>query len=81
MLNMKKAMDIANESYLPLCFSSFELLKENHQIIEEVVKSDCIHSKIVLHEKIVISEEEKQPSHNFNDPVVDYMECHFSSYL
>ena len=47
---------LANENYLPLCFFSFELLKVNHEITEEVVKSDCIHSDVVLHEKIVISE-------------------------
>ena len=72
---------LANENRLPLCFSSFELLKVTHEIIEEAVKSDCIHSDIVLHEKIVISEEDQQPSHNFNDPFVDYMESCFSSYL
>jgi hypothetical protein len=72
---------LANENYLPLCFSSFELLKVNHEITEEAVKSDCIHSDIVLHEKIVISEEDQQPSHTFNDPVVDYMEGYFSSDL
>jgi hypothetical protein len=72
---------LANENYLPLCFSSFELLKVNHEIIEEAVKSDCIHSDIVLHEKIIISEEDQQPSHTFNDPVVDYMEGYFSSDL
>ena len=47
---------LANENHLPLCFSSFELLKVNHEITEEAEKSDCIHSDIVLHEKIVISE-------------------------
>jgi hypothetical protein len=49
---------LTNENRLPLCFSSFELLKENHEITEEAVKSDCIHGDIVLHEKIVISEED-----------------------
>jgi hypothetical protein len=56
-------------------------LKVNHEITEEAVKSDCIHSDIVLHEKIVISEEDQQPSHTFNDPFVDYMESCFSSDL
>ena len=45
------------------------------------MKSDCIHNDIVLHEKIVIGEEDQQPSHTFNDPVANYMECHFSSDL
>ena len=45
------------------------------------MKSNCIHSDIVLHEKIVISEEDQQPSHTFNDPIVDYMESCFSSDL
>jgi hypothetical protein len=72
---------LANENCLPLCFSSFELLKVNHEITKEVEKSDCIHSDIVLHEKIVISEEDQQPSHAFNDHVVDYMEGYFSSDL
>ena len=69
---------LANENYLPLCFSSFELLKVNHEITEEARKSDCIHSDIVLHEQIFISEEDQQPSHAFNDHVVDYMEGYFS---
>jgi hypothetical protein len=43
--------------------------------------SDCIHNGTVLHEKIVISEEYQQPSHTFNDHVVDYMEGYFSSNL
>jgi hypothetical protein len=72
---------LANENCLPLCFSSFKLLKVNHEMTEESVESDCIHSDIVLHEKFFISEEDKQPSHTFNDPVVDYMEGYFSSYL
>jgi hypothetical protein len=57
------------------------LLKVNHEITEEVGKSDCIHSDIVLHEKNVIREEDQQPSHTFNDHVVDYMEGYFSSDL
>jgi hypothetical protein len=77
----EESSGLANENYLPLCFSSFELLKVNHEITKEVGKSDCIHSDIVLHEKIVISEEDQQPSHTFNDPVVDYMEGYFSSDL
>ena len=48
---------------------------------KEAGKFDCIHSDIVLHEKIVISEEDQQPSHTFNDPIVDYMEGDFSSNL
>jgi hypothetical protein len=47
---------LANEIYLPLCFSSFELLKANHEITKEEEKSIYIHSNIVLHDKIVISE-------------------------
>ena len=46
--------------------------------MEEEVKYECIHNDIVLHEKIVISEEDQQPSHTFNDPVVDYREGYFS---
>jgi hypothetical protein len=72
---------LENENYLPLCFSSFELLKANHEITEEQGKSDCIHNGTVLHEKIVICEEDQQPSHTFNDHVVDYMEGYFSSDL
>jgi hypothetical protein len=77
----EESSGLANENYLPLSFSSFELLKVNNEITEEAMKSDCIHSDIVLHEKIVISEEDQQPSHTFNDPVVDYMESFFSSYF
>jgi hypothetical protein len=56
-------------------------LKVNHEITEEAGKSNYIHSDIVLHEKIVISEEDQQPSHTFNDHVADYMGGYFSSYL
>jgi hypothetical protein len=72
-----KTNGLANENYLALCFSSFELLKANHEIIEEQGNSNCIHNVIVLHEKIVISEEDQQPSHTFNDHAVDYMEGYF----
>jgi hypothetical protein len=72
---------LANENYLPLCFSSFELLKVNHEITEEAWNFDCVHSGTILHEKIVISEEGQQPSHTFNDLVANYMEGYFSSYL
>ena len=57
------------------------MLKVNHEITEEVRNYDCIHSGTVLHEKNVISEEHQQPSHTFNDHVVDYMEGYFNSYL
>jgi hypothetical protein len=72
---------LANESYLPLCFSSFELLKANNEITEEAVKFHCIHSDIFLHEQIVISKEDQQSSHTFNDPVFYYMEGYFNSDL
>jgi hypothetical protein len=36
---------------------------------------------LTLHEKIVVSEEDQQPSHALNDHVVDYMEGYFSSDL
>jgi hypothetical protein len=70
----EESSGITNENYLPLCFSSFELLKVNHDITEEEGKSDYIHSDTILHEQIVINEENQQPSHAFNDRVVDYME-------
>jgi len=65
----------ANENHIPLCFSSFELLKENNEIIEEVVKS--YYKGTTLHGKIVINEEDQQPSYALNDHVVDYMEGYF----
>jgi hypothetical protein len=77
----EESSGLSNESYLPLCFPSFELLKADHEITEEALKPDCIHSYIVLYEKIFISKEDQQPSHTFNDPVVDYMEGYFSSDL
>jgi hypothetical protein len=55
------------------------LLKANNEITEEQGKSDCIHNGIVLHEQIVICEEDQQPYHTFNDHVADYMEGYFSS--
>lgn len=45
---------------------------------EEAGKANCIHSDIVLHDKIVIIGEDQQPSHTFNDHDVDYMEGYFS---
>jgi hypothetical protein len=72
---------LANENYLPLCFYSFELLKVNHEITEEEGNFDYIHSDTILHEKIVISEEDQQTSHAFNDRFAGYMECYFSSDL
>ena len=60
-------------------FSSFDLLKVNHDITEEAWKSDCIHSDTLLHEQMVINEDDQQPSHTFNDRVVDYKEGYFSS--
>jgi hypothetical protein len=72
---------LENENYLPLCCSSFELLKENYEITEEQGKSDCIHNGTVLHEQIVICEEDQQPSHTFIDHAVDHMEDYFSSDL
>jgi hypothetical protein len=77
----EESSGLANENCLPLCFSSFELFKVNHEITNEAVKSNCIHNDIGLHDKIVINEEDQQPSHTFNDLVVDYMEGYFSSYL
>jgi hypothetical protein len=35
---------LANENYLPLCFSSFELLKANHEQIEKVDKRIVVKS-------------------------------------
>ena len=57
------------------------MLKTNHEITEEQGKSDCIHNGTILHEQIVIYEEDQQPSHTFNDHATDYMEGYFSSYL
>ena len=57
------------------------MLKANHEITEEARKSDCIHSDTFLHEKIVISEEDQQPSHAFDDHVFYFMEGYFSSDL
>jgi hypothetical protein len=69
----------ANENHLPLCFYSFDLLKEKHDITEEAGKSDC--NGTALHGKIVVSEEDQQPSYALNDHVADYMEGYFSSDL
>jgi len=35
---------LANESYLPLCFSSFELLRANHEKIEKFGESVVVQS-------------------------------------
>jgi hypothetical protein len=77
----EESSGFANENYLPLCFSSFEWLKENHDIAEETGKSDCIHSGTVLHEKIVISEEDQQHSHALNDHAADYLKGYSNSEL
>jgi hypothetical protein len=62
-------------------FFFFEFLKVNHEITKEVEKYDCIHNDVVLHEQFFISEEDQKHYHNFNDPIVDYMEGYFSSDL
>jgi hypothetical protein len=77
----EESSGLTNENYLPLCFSSFEWLKENHDITEETGKSDCIHSGTVLHEEIVISKEDQQHSHALNDHVVDYLKGYSNSEL
>jgi hypothetical protein len=79
MLNIQNTVDLSNKNHLPLCFSSFELLKANHEITEEVGKYDC--NSTALHGKIVISEEDQQLSYTLNDCVVDYMEGYFGSEL
>jgi hypothetical protein len=48
---------ITNEKHLPLCFSSFELLKENHEVTKEARKSDC--NSIALQKKMVVDEEDQ----------------------
>jgi hypothetical protein len=50
---------LTDKNSLPLCFSSFEWLNENHDIAEKEGSYDCIHSGIVLHENIVIIEEDQ----------------------
>jgi hypothetical protein len=67
---------LTNENHLPLCFSSFELLKENHEVTKEAGKSDC--NSTALHKKMVVDEEDQQPSYALKDHVVDDMEGYFS---
>jgi hypothetical protein len=68
---------ITNEKCLPLCFLSFELLKENHEVTKEEGKFDC--NSTALHKKMIVDEEDQRPSHALNDHVVDYMGGYFSS--
>ena len=78
MLKVKKVVDLQIKKSLPLCFSSFEWLRENHETSEKPGSSDCIHSSTVLHEKVVIIEEHQLHSHALND---HYLEKYFSSEL
>jgi hypothetical protein len=54
-------------------------LKENHDITEEIGKSDCIHNDTVLHEEIIISKEDQKHSHALDDHVVDYLKGYSNS--
>jgi hypothetical protein len=64
---------LTNENSLPLCFSSFEWLKEIHDLVEKTGSSDCIHSGNVLHENLSIMEGDQLHSRALNDHVVDYL--------
>ena len=75
----EESSGLANENCLPLCFYSFELLKKNHGTTEKTGKYDS--NSTALHEEIVVSEEDQQPSHALNDHVVDYMKGYFNSEL
>ena len=75
---MKKVVDLQIKKSLPLCFSSFEWLRENHETSEKTGSSDYIHSSTILHEKVVIIEEHQLHSHALND---HYLERYFSSKL
>jgi hypothetical protein len=77
-IESEESSGITNKNSLPLCFSSFEWLKENHEISKKIGSSDCIHSIIVLHEKIVIMEEHQLHSHASND---HYLERYLNSEL
>jgi hypothetical protein len=50
----KENIGLTDKNSPPLCFSSFEWLRENHEISEKIGTFDYIHSRIVLHEKVVI---------------------------
>jgi hypothetical protein len=56
------------------------LLKENHGI-QRKQESLTAFNGTVLHEKIVVSEEDQQPSHALNDHVVDYLKGYSNSEL
>jgi len=64
------------KKHLPLCFSSFEILKENHEVTKEAGKSDC--NNTALHKKMVLDEEYPRPSRVLNDHVANYTRGHFS---
>ena len=42
----KESSRLGNENYLPLCFSSFEWLKENHEQIEKVDQRIVVKSHL-----------------------------------
>jgi hypothetical protein len=67
---------LTDKNSLPLCFSSFEWLRKNHEISEKIGTSDYIHSRIVLHEKVVIIKEHQLHSHALHD---NYLEGYFNS--
>jgi hypothetical protein len=54
-------------------------LKANHEVTKETGKSDC--NNTALHRKMVVDEEDQQPSHVLNDHVADYIGGYFSSDL
>jgi hypothetical protein len=77
----EESSGLRDENYLPLCFSSFEWLKANHERTKETGKSDYIHSDTVLHKEIVIIKEDQQHSHALDDHVADYLEGYSNSEL
>jgi hypothetical protein len=73
---------LIDKNSLPLCYSSFEWLRENHEISENIGSYDYILSSTILHERFVNIEEHQLHSHALHDHYLEgYFNLEFKSVL
>jgi hypothetical protein len=69
----EKNGEFTDENSLPLCFASFDLLKENFKITTKGKGCEIMQDHITSLEQT--ENKLQQPSHVFHDPITCYMEC------
>ena len=75
----EESIESAEVNFLPLCFASFKLLKENFKIITEA--DECVLMQNQTDSWETIDNKLQQSSHVFDDPVTCYVEGLVSSKL